>query len=74
MGRVVQEHTDQWQARDGVARTLKCLCPFLPDDLITKYFEILCPQGVSDRNSDVRTLMLHAAVDGVKEHGEVLYL
>lgn len=71
-GRLISEGgVDEWEARAGVALTLKKLCPLLTEKSIVQYFAIMLPDGLNDRSAEVRHLMLSAAIAGVKDHGEV---
>uniref|UniRef100_A0A915IIR2 Uncharacterized protein n=1 Tax=Romanomermis culicivorax TaxID=13658 RepID=A0A915IIR2_ROMCU len=71
-GRLVSEGgVDKWEARSGLALTLRKLCPYLPNSLLQNYFNIILPKGINDRSPNVSHLMLLAAVEGVKIHGKV---
>lgn len=71
-GRLIAEGgIDQWEARAGIAITLRKVCPLLTGKELQLFFNIILPDGLNDRSADVAHLMLLAAVEGVKIHGKV---
>ncbi|KAK8117583.1 eIF-2-alpha kinase activator GCN1 [Apiospora kogelbergensis] len=64
---------DLWEARHGVAAALKTLAPCLKKDQIDGYFSFLIEKGpLGDKNPNVRSEMLEAAITAIDKHGGAL--
>ena len=69
LGRVVEESIDLWEPRCGVALALKELAPLLVPETVSSLVEFYVSTGLGDRNAQVRTNMLAAALAAVDLHG-----
>ncbi|KAK6851708.1 hypothetical protein PG995_011833 [Apiospora arundinis] len=64
---------DLWEARHGVAAALKTLAPCLQKDQVDGYFSFLIEKGpLGDKNPNVRSEMLEAAITAIDKHGGAL--
>ncbi|XP_013411317.1 eIF-2-alpha kinase activator GCN1 [Lingula anatina] len=70
-GRVISEGPpDEWPARSGIALALSKLSPLLTEDQIEPLFSFFVPDGLGDRNGEVRQNMLVSAVAVINGHGK----
>ena len=71
LGRVVQDSIDHWEPRQGLGLALQNLAgSFTDPDLIEKATNFLVKEGLIDRKSAVRKVMLSAAMAIVDHHGK----
>ncbi|ETS84164.1 hypothetical protein PFICI_02189 [Pestalotiopsis fici W106-1] len=64
---------DPWEARHGIAAAFKHLAPHLEKSQLDEFFSFLIERGpLGDKNPDVRSEMLDAAVTAIDVHGRAL--
>ena len=70
LGRVVEKQLDHWEPRSGVAISLAKIAPKLTNDMVSKVVTFFVQDGLGDREAEVRSKMLDAALVAVNLHGK----
>ena len=72
LGRVISESPpDEYSARCGIGNALGKISPYLKKGQVLEVFKFFVPDGLNDRNAEVRQVMLQAATAVIDNHGKV---
>ncbi|XP_033627513.1 eIF-2-alpha kinase activator GCN1-like [Asterias rubens] len=71
LGRVISESPpDEFSARCGIANALGKISPYLKKNQVSEVFRFFVPDGLNDRNEEVRRVMLQSATAVIDNQGK----